>query len=97
MFNRKLFALFVCAVMAISTGCKQSNNKSEQIDFTGAFALYPLNLKWSEEYRKSHPDLLFNIQPGGAGKGLTDVLAGNADVGMFSREISDNERNPCEK
>ena len=93
MFNRKLFALFVCAVMAISTGCKQSNNKSEQIDFTGAFALYPLNLKWSEEYRKSHRDLRFNIQPGGAGKGLTDVLAGNADVGMFSREISDNEMN----
>jgi phosphate transport system substrate-binding protein len=27
------------------------------------------------------------------GKGLTDALSGNADVGMFSREISNNELN----
>jgi len=53
--------------------------------------VYPLNLKWSEEYKKLHPEIIFNIQPGGAGKGLTDALSGNADVGMFSREISDNE------
>ena len=77
-------------VIAISTGCKQSQTNSKQIAFSGAFALYPLNLKWSEEYKKSHPDIIFNIQPGGAGKGLTDALAGNADVGMFSREISYN-------
>ena len=70
--------------------CNQKNN-SNQINFSGAYALYPLNLKWSEEYKKSHPGIILNIQPGGAGKGLTDALSGNADVGMFSREISDNE------
>ncbi len=79
--------------IVISTGCDQSQKNSKQINFSGAFALYPLNLKWSEEYKKSHPDIIFNIQPGGAGKGLTDALSGNADVGMFSREISDNELN----
>jgi phosphate transport system substrate-binding protein len=76
-----------------SAGCKQLQNDKKQINFSGAFALYPLNLKWNEEYSKTHPDIVFNIQPGGAGKGLTDVLYGNADVGMFSREISDNELN----
>jgi len=77
--------------MLAVTGCKESGNSSKQINFSGAFALYPLNLTWSEEYKKAHPDIVFNIQPGGAGKGLTDALTGNADVGMFSREISDNE------
>jgi len=91
MLIRKLFYVCMPAIIAITSGCKQSENNSKQIHFTGAFALYPLNLKWSEAYTKSHPDLTFNIQPGGAGKGLTDVLAGNADVGMFSREISSNE------
>jgi phosphate transport system substrate-binding protein len=79
--------------IAVLTGCDQSQKNSKQINFSGAFALYPLNLKWSEEYKKLHPGIAFNIQPGGAGKGLTDALSGNADVGMFSREISDNELN----
>ena len=91
MQNRKLFLLCMIVVLIIS--CNQTQTSSKQISFTGAFALYPLNLKWSEEYKKNHPEINFNIQPGGAGKGLTDVLTGNSDVGMFSREISDNELN----
>src|SRR4249919_3775475 len=92
MAERKLFYFFLISLVVIS-GCEQSQHNANQINFSGAFALYPLNLKWSEEYKKSHPDIIFNIQPGGAGKGLTDALAGNADAGMFSREISDNELN----
>src|SRR6478735_5337895 len=93
MFNGKLFSFFTLAVIIVFAGCKQSQTNSKQINFSGAFALYPLNIKWSEEYKRTHPDIIFNIQPGGAGKGLTDALAGNADAGMFSREISDNELN----
>lgn len=92
MFNGKLFSIFTLAVVIVIAGCGSQTN-SNQINFSGAFALYPLNIKWSEEYKKLHPDVIFNIQPGGAGKGLTDALAGNADAGMFSREISDNELN----
>jgi phosphate transport system substrate-binding protein len=92
MLSKKLFIFFLFTVI-ISTSCNQSQKNPKQINFSGAYALYPLNLKWTEEYKKSHPDLIFNVQPGGAGKGLTDVLSDNADVGMFSREISDNELN----
>jgi phosphate transport system substrate-binding protein len=93
MFSRTLYACFTVVVIIVLTGCNQSQKNSKQINFSGAYALYPLNLKWSGEYKKAHPDIIFNIQPGGAGKGLTDALSGNADVGMFSREISDNELN----
>jgi phosphate transport system substrate-binding protein len=93
MQGRKLFSTFLFLICIVLNGCKQSPVNSKQINFSGAFALYPLNLKWSEEYKKAHADIIFNIQPGGAGKGLTDVLYGNTDVGMFSREISDNELN----
>lgn len=91
MLNRKLFSFYLVIVLIFSLSCNQSQNKTKQINFSGAYALYPLNLKWSEEYKKIHPDIIFNTQPGGAGKGLTDAFSGNADVGMFSREISDNE------
>jgi phosphate transport system substrate-binding protein len=62
------------------------------ISFSGAFALYPLVQVWAEEYNKTHPDVRFDIQAGGAGKGLTDCLSGAVDVGMFSRELTDAEK-----
>lgn len=62
------------------------------ISFSGAFALYPLVQTWAEEYKKTHPDIRFDIQAGGAGKGLTDCLSGAVDIGMFSRELTDAEK-----
>ncbi|HRI20144.1 MAG TPA: PstS family phosphate ABC transporter substrate-binding protein [Panacibacter sp.] len=66
--------------------------KTVSISFSGAFALYPLAQVWAEEYNKTHPDIRFDIQAGGAGKGLTDCLTGAVDVGMFSRELTDAEK-----
>src|SRR6188474_1285882 len=69
-----------------------SSPKVISISFSGAFALYPLVQTWATEYNKTHPDIRFDIQAGGAGKGLTDCLAGAVDVGMFSRELTDAEK-----
>ena len=66
--------------------------KTISISFSGAFALYPLVQTWAAEYNKTHPDVRFDIQAGGAGKGLTDCLGGAVDVGMFSRELTDAEK-----
>jgi phosphate transport system substrate-binding protein len=54
--------------------------------------LYPLGVKWTEEYKKIHPDARFDVSAGGAGKGLTDVLAGAADLAMFSRALTPIEK-----
>ncbi len=85
--------LFIISSFA-SCGSRGNEKKEEQvsISFSGAFALYPLAQKWAEEYNKTHPGIRFDIQAGGAGKGLTDALTGAVDVGMFSRTISDEEK-----
>jgi phosphate transport system substrate-binding protein len=57
------------------------------ITISGAFALYPMVVKWSEEFRKLYPDVRFDISAGGAGKGIADALADMVDIGMVSREI----------
>lgn len=75
-----------------SSGNNNNNSREVSISFSGAFALYPLAQRWAEEYKKTHPNVRFDIQAGGAGKGLTDALAGAVDVGMFSREITDAEK-----
>ena len=64
---------------------------SGKITMSGAYALYPMAVKWGEEFRKLNPGVTFDIQGGGAGKGMTDVLSGTVNFGMVSRDISPDE------
>ncbi|MCQ6963736.1 phosphate ABC transporter substrate-binding protein [Methanolobus chelungpuianus] len=61
------------------------------IRISGAFAMYPMMLIWSEEYRTLHPKVKFDISAGGAGKGMADTLGGLVDIGMVSRAITPAE------
>lgn len=88
-FNQiKWLGLVLVYLLSSCSGKKQD----ETISLSGAFALYPLVVKWSEEYKKEHPEIRFNISAGGAGKGMADALSGTVDLGMFSREISEAEK-----
>jgi phosphate transport system substrate-binding protein len=64
---------------------------SSTVTISGAFALYPMVVRWAEEYRAIHPDVQFDISAGGAGKGMSDVLDGAVDVAMVSREVRPEE------
>jgi len=61
------------------------------INISGAFALYPITVKWAQEFKKQHPNVVFNISAGGAGKGITDALSGLVDIGLASRDINPEE------
>jgi len=62
-------------------------NLSGSISISGAFALYPLAVKWAEEFQAMHKGVRIDLSAGGAGKGMTDVLADVVDLGMVSREV----------
>jgi phosphate transport system substrate-binding protein len=64
---------------------------SGNISVSGAFALYPMMTVWAAEFTKVHPDVMFDVQGGGAGKGMTDTLSGAVDIGMISRKIKPEE------
>jgi phosphate transport system substrate-binding protein len=61
------------------------------INISGAFALYPITVKWAQEFKRVHPNVVFNISAGGAGKGITDALSGLVDIGLASRDINPAE------
>ncbi len=91
-----LFTLFVMSL--IITGCskqpaavKGEDTLSGTITVSGAFALYPMMGRWGEEFNKLHPQVKFDVSAGGAGKGMTDALAGAVEIGMVSREIRPEE------
>jgi len=93
--------LTLMAVMGIAAlnSCNNGSNTSKQngdtlsgtVNISGAFALYPLAVKWGDEFKKLHPGVKFNITAGGAGKGVADALAKMVDLGMVSREVKQEE------
>lgn len=86
---RLLNLVVIFGLLAVSqTACKQTD---KTISVSGAFALYPMMQRWAEEYKKVNPDVNFDISAGGAGKGMTDALAGAVDIGMVSREVNADE------
>lgn len=78
-------------IIMLLTNCASEKMKEKTISISGAFALYPLVVQWSEEYKKEHPGVRFNISGGGAGKGMADALSETVDLGMVSREIVQEE------
>ncbi len=64
---------------------------SGTISASGAFALYPMMTRWSEEFQKLYPDVQFDVSGGGAGKGMTDALSNAVDIGMVSRSVKPEE------
>ncbi|VTR51906.1 phosphate binding protein [Sphingobacterium thalpophilum] len=98
--KRCLIALiFSAAIISKMSSCapKVKNGYSKErgfegnISLSGAFALYPLVVIWSEDFKKDHPNVRFNISAGGAGKGIADVLTGMVDIGLVSRDLHPQE------
>lgn len=90
-----IFLLIVLSGVACKgPGSSESTDESElkgTITISGAWALYPITVKWADEFRMLHPKVRIDISAGGAGKGFTDAITGMVDLGMFSRGFSQAE------
>jgi phosphate transport system substrate-binding protein len=89
--NIFLFLSFSLLNPFLSTFSFGQEKLSGQISISGAFALYPMTIKWAEEFRKINPDVRIDISAGGAGKGIADALSSMVEIGMVSREIYPEE------
>ncbi len=94
--NKKAFVVLAVVIVlsliltACGGGAAQQQTK-KKISVSGAFALYPLMVQWAEKYQAENPNVLIDVSAGGAGKGMSDTLAGAVDIGMVSREIAQEE------
>ncbi len=95
---KKWYSVMVLAMIASMlagcagfSGAQNRSGKQTTISVSGAFALYPLMVQWAEEFQKVNPNIRIDVSAGGAGKGMADAIAGAVDIGMVSREISQEE------
>lgn len=93
-----VYTLAITFILGIIFGCGNADKSKKtqkglkgEISISGAFALYPLVVKWADEFKQENPSVKIDISAGGAGKGMTDVLADMVDLGMVSREIHETE------
>jgi len=90
--------IIVVVVATIAVLAYQSTQKQTQqpglkgtIVISGADALYPMVVNWSETYHQLNPGVTFQVSAGGAGVGMTDALSGLSNIGMISRSITQTE------
>ncbi|EKD27979.1 MAG: hypothetical protein ACD_79C00473G0006 [uncultured bacterium] len=83
--------LHVLIAFIFLIGVLNAGEEKAEISISGAWALYPMAIKWALEYKKINPDIKFDIAAGGAGKGMADAIAGIIDLGMVSRSINKAE------
>lgn len=79
--------LFGVAYRIVSQEQSTEKELKGTISISGAWALYPMVVKWAEEFQKIHTDVKIDVAAGGAGKGMADCLAQAVDIGMVSRDI----------
>lgn len=95
--KRLKFIVVVALLALLLGGCSQTAGQLGEgelrgtLTISGAWALYPMMVRWGEEFHALHPDVEFDISAGGAGKGMADALAGAVDIGMVSRSIYPEE------
>jgi phosphate transport system substrate-binding protein len=98
--NRVIIVLFfsiLCVALFYAspiTAADPTQGMKGTVRISGAWALYPMMVKWGEEFRKTYPNMRIDISAGGAGKGIADALAGMVDIGMVSRDIRPEEIKP---
>lgn len=73
------------AVAPTEAPAAQPSGEPVLIRVSGAFALFPMMTVWADEYSRLNPNVTFDVQGGGAGKGMTDMLTEVADIAMLSR------------
>ena len=62
------------------------------ITIVGSTSVQPIMERMAQAYREYNPDVVIDITAPGSGAGVTAAIDGTADIGMASRELSDEEQ-----
>ena len=73
------------------TGCGSSSSKGPKVSIVGSTTVSEPMEQLAEKYKETVPDANIEVQGNGSSAGIKAVADGTADMGMSSRELSEEE------
>lgn len=70
----------------------KQNSQSGKLVIGGSTSVTPLMEKFAEKYMEMYPEVKIEIQATGSSAGIQAAIQGAADLGMASRDLSDEEK-----
>lgn len=58
---------------------------------TGSTLLFPLMSLWVQAYQRAHTDVAISVEGTGSGQGISQAIAGTADIGASDAYLSDRQ------
>ena len=74
------------------TGCGSSSSKGPKVSIVGSTTVSEPMEQLAEKYKETVPDANIEVQGNGSSAGIKAVADGTADMGMSSRELSEEEK-----
>lgn len=74
-----------------SAAAYSSNNASGKVVVSGSSSVTPVMEKLAESYQKANTNVTVDVQQSDSSTGIKDAINGTSDIGMASRDISDDE------
>lgn len=74
-----------------SSAAYASNNASGKVVVSGSSSVTPVMEKLAEAYQKANTNVTVDVQQSDSSTGIKDAINGTSDIGMASRDISDDE------
>lgn len=83
----RMFALVFLAMLSTNT----AGADGQRLVITGSSTIAPLALEIGKRFEQLNPGVRVDVQSGGSTRGVNDVRAGLADIGMVSRALKPEE------
>ncbi len=90
-FSSIIFGTILASLLLSLTGVAPAG-QVRTIRIAGSTTVLPVAVKAAERYMASHPGARITVNPGGSGVGVKSLGRGLVDIGMVSREITEEER-----
>ena len=87
-WNAGKFTSLVVAALVVTSSAQAEQTK---LGLTGSCTIAPLAAEIGKRFETLNPGVQIDVQTGGSSRGISDVRAGIADIGMVSRALKVEE------
>jgi phosphate transport system substrate-binding protein len=91
MYFRRHRGLVCSAMLALGLVARSASANSVTLHEAGSTLLYPLFQLWTPDYSSKHSDVTITTKASGSGDGISEAIAGSAQIGASDAYMSDEQ------